>query len=109
MPSMGPPFTADAPVGVSAPVTKALAAKQAITDLGNMAPPPSRAIIVRDTNGQALAYVYCEDDGTAGNGQAVHPRRGPTHRRQHRQDAGAAAPEVRIAVSVPPVPRMQAP
>jgi hypothetical protein len=39
---MGPPFTADAPVGISAPVAKALAAKQTITDLGNMAAPPSR-------------------------------------------------------------------
>ena len=73
---MGPPFTADAPVGTSAPVAKALAAKQAMTDLGNMAPPPSRRLywkmgrasplsterdacfIVRDDKGQALAYVY---------------------------------------------------
>ena len=72
---MGPPFTADAPVGISAPVAKALAAKQTITDLGNMAAPPRRRLywkmgrasplstgrdarfIVRDANGQALAYA----------------------------------------------------
>ena len=39
-----PPFTADAPVGISAPEAKAHAAKQAITDLGNTAPPPSRRL-----------------------------------------------------------------
>jgi hypothetical protein len=61
-------------------VAKALAATKAITDLGSMAPPPSRdcigkwaqlrscqsdanaCFIVRDGNGQALAYVYCEDE-----------------------------------------------
>jgi hypothetical protein len=60
--------------------TKAVAAKQAITDLGNMAPPPSRRLywkmgraaqlstgrdacfIVRDANGHALAYVYFEEE-----------------------------------------------
>jgi hypothetical protein len=41
---MGPPFTADAPVGTSAPVAKALTAKQAMTDLRNMAPPPSHRL-----------------------------------------------------------------
>ena len=44
MPGEGPPFAADAPVGISAPVAKALAAKQAITDLGNMTPPPSAGL-----------------------------------------------------------------
>jgi hypothetical protein len=75
VPGMGPPFTADASVGISAPMAKALAAKQAIRDLGNMAPPPSRRLYwkmgrasplstgrdacftVRDANGQALALV----------------------------------------------------
>jgi hypothetical protein len=60
-------------------MAKALAAKQAMTDLGNMAPPPSGRLywkmgrasplstgidarfVVRDANGQALAYVYFED------------------------------------------------
>ena len=44
MPGEGPPFAADAPVGVNAPVARALAAKQAITDLGNVAPPPNRRL-----------------------------------------------------------------
>jgi hypothetical protein len=85
---MGPPFTADAPVGISAPVAKALAAKQTITDLGNMAAPPRRRLywkmgrasplstgcdarfIVRDANRQALAYVYFEEE--PGRRSAAH-------------------------------------
>ena len=40
--------------------------------------------IVRDANGQALAYVYFEGGaGTPSGGQAAHPRRRPAHRRQH--------------------------
>jgi len=99
VPGEGPPFAADAPVGISAPVAKALAAKQAITDFGNMAPPPSRRLywkmgrdsplstgrdacfIVRYANGQALAYgLFRGRAGTARGGQAPHPRRGPAHR-----------------------------
>ena len=77
---MGPPFTADAPVGISAPVAKTLAAKQTTTDLGNMAAPPSRRLywkmgraspvstgrdacfIVQDINGLSLAYVSFEEE-----------------------------------------------
>jgi hypothetical protein len=73
-------------------VAKALAATKAITDLGSMAPPPSRdcigkwaqlrscqsdanaCFIVRDANGQALAYVYFEGEpGRARGGEAPHP------------------------------------
>ena len=63
-------------------------------------PPPSsvdeadpkldrRCLIVRDANGQALAYVYFEGESrkTRG-GQAAHSRRGPAHCRQHRQAPG---------------------
>jgi hypothetical protein len=36
------------------------------------------AFIIRDANGQALAYVYFEDEpGRRLSGQATHPRRGP--------------------------------
>jgi hypothetical protein len=60
-------------------------------------PPPwsveetAPCFIVRDANGQALAFIYCEDEpGRRADGQAADPRRGPAHRRQHRQAAGAA-------------------
>jgi hypothetical protein len=47
--------------------------------------------IVRDANGQALAYVYCEDEpGRRAAAKTPHPRRGSAHRRQHREAAGAA-------------------
>ena len=40
--------------------------------------------IVRDSNGQALAFVYCEDEsGRPGSGQAAHPRRSAPDRGQH--------------------------
>ena len=55
VPGEGPPFAADAPVGISAPVAKALAAKQAITDLGNMTPPPSSRLY--SENGPSLTFV----------------------------------------------------
>jgi hypothetical protein len=48
--------------------------------------------IVRDHNGQALAYVYFEEE--PGRRSAAHlltRDRGPAHRRQHSQAAGAAA------------------
>jgi hypothetical protein len=89
---MGPPFTADAPVGISAPVAKALAAKQTITDLGNMAAPPSRrsywkmgrasplstgrdaCFIVRDASGHSLAYVYFEEESGRGAATSLMTR-----------------------------------
>ena len=51
-----------------------------------------QCFIVRDHNGQALAYVYFRGGaGTALGGAPPHPRRGETHCRQHRQAAGVAA------------------
>ena len=35
--------------------------------------------IVRDHNGQALGFVYFEDDREALDGQAADPRRSPAH------------------------------
>ena len=53
-------------------------------------PPPwsveetDACFIVRDANGQALAYVYFEEEpGRRAAAQAAHPRRGPADRRQH--------------------------
>jgi hypothetical protein len=61
-------------------------------------PPPWSAeetdscFIVRDANGQALAYVYFEGEpGRRAAAKLAHPRRGPAHRGEHRQAAGAAA------------------
>jgi hypothetical protein len=49
-----------------------------------------RCFIVRDANGQALAYVYFEEQpGPTRPGQAAHPRRGAA-------DGGEAAPSFRI-------------
>jgi hypothetical protein len=49
-----------------------------------------RCFIVRDAKGHAPAYVYFEEEpGRRSAVQPPHPRRGPTHRRQHRQAAGA--------------------
>jgi len=48
---------------------------------------------VRDHNGQALAYVYFEDEpGRRAAAKLLHPRRGPADRCEHRQATGAAAP-----------------
>jgi hypothetical protein len=43
---------------------------------------------VRDANGQALAYVYFEEE--PGRRAAAHPRRGPAHLRQHRHHAATS-------------------
>jgi len=61
-------------------------------------PPPWSAeeteacYIVRDTNGQALAYVYfeVEEPGRRAAAPPAHPRRGVAHRREHRQAAAGA-------------------
>jgi hypothetical protein len=45
--------------------------------------------IVRDANGHALAYVYFEEEPGAGGDETDDARRGPAHRRQHCQAAGA--------------------
>ena len=58
-------------------------------------PPPRAAeetdacFIVRDANGQALAYVYFEEElGRRSAAKLLTRGRGPAHRRQHRQAAG---------------------
>jgi hypothetical protein len=60
-------------------------------------PPPwsveetDACFIVRDHNGQALAYTYFEKRARKSLGGAPpHPRRGAPDRRQHRQAAGVA-------------------
>jgi hypothetical protein len=52
-----------------------------------------RADRLRDANGQALAYIYFEDE-PAIRSQAAHPGRGPTDRGQYREAAGTPAPWV---------------
>ena len=48
--------------------------------------------IVTDSAGQKLAYVYFEDEpGATLGGQPAHPRRGPAHRSQRGEAAGASA------------------
>ena len=60
-------------------------------------PPPwsveetDACFIVRDANGQALAYVYFEGEPADARRRTSSPARGPAHRGQHRQAAGAAA------------------
>jgi hypothetical protein len=57
------------------------------------------------TNGQALAYVYFEDEpGGSLGGAPPHPRRGVAHRRQHRQ---AVRADARFAAVKRGVTRMQ--
>ena len=60
-------------------------------------PPPwsveetDACFIVRDANGQALAYVYFEEEpGRRSAAKLLTPRRGPADRRQYRQAAEAA-------------------
>ena len=60
-------------------------------------PPPWTAeetdacFIVRDASGQALAYVYFEEEpGRTSGGEATDPRRGAADRGQHRKAAGGA-------------------
>jgi hypothetical protein len=51
-----------------------------------------QCFIIRDHNGQALAYVCFEDEpGRRSAGASHDPRRGAADSRQHRQAAGAAA------------------
>src|SRR5262249_52313083 len=46
--------------------------------------------IVKDHNGQALAYVYYEEDWQKGSGQSSDKRRGKKDRHQHCKSAGVA-------------------
>jgi hypothetical protein len=74
VPGMGPPRTADAPVGISAPMAKALADKQAIIlrravdCIGKMGRASQLStgrdacFIVRDANGQALRYTAAKGE-----------------------------------------------
>jgi hypothetical protein len=61
-------------------------------------PPPwsveetDACFIVRDHNGQALAYTYFEKRARKSLGGAPpHPRRSPAHRRQHRHSRKPAS------------------
>jgi hypothetical protein len=66
-------------------------------------PPPwdieeanASCFIVKDNNGQAIAYVYFESDPGRRSCQFAHPRRSSAHRRQHRRAAGGAARQTLI-------------
>jgi hypothetical protein len=70
-------------------------------------PPPwsvekqDACFVVRDANGQALSYVYFEDEpGQALSRQAADPRRDAADRGQYRQAAGALA-EARLGIIEP--------
>jgi hypothetical protein len=74
-------------------------------------PPPWSAdetdacFIVRDANGQAARLrLFRGRAGTPRGGQAAHTRRGPAHRRQHRQAAGGATSEGRRPADRPAPP-----
>jgi putative heme degradation protein len=50
-----------------------------------------RCFIIRDSNGQALAYIYFKgESGGRAAAKLLHPRRSPAHRRQHCHAAEAA-------------------
>jgi hypothetical protein len=49
-----------------------------------------RCFIVRDANGQALAFVYFGGRWTDAGRRSCSPATGPAHRRQHCQVAGDA-------------------
>ena len=56
-----------------------------------------RCFIIRDPNGQPLAYVYFEEEpGRRAAAKPADPRRGAAHRRQHRQAAGVAGALIRL-------------
>jgi hypothetical protein len=75
----------------------ALLDRQVMTGHPRPFPPPRTVegkdgyFIIRDNNGQALAYVYFEDEPTASGGQTPHPRRGAADRSEHCQAARAIA------------------
>ena len=50
--------------------------------------------IVRDANGHALAYVYFEEESGRRAHETYDAGRGPAHRREHRQAAGATGADV---------------
>jgi hypothetical protein len=66
-----------------------------MADASRRFPPPWRAdkisggYVVRDANGQAIAYIYSRDNEAEAQ-QAKVRRRGAAHRHQHRAAAGAA-------------------
>ena len=73
-------------------------------------PPPwsveeqEACFVVRDHNGQALAYVYFEDEpGREIGGEIIGAGRGETNCRKYRETAGATRPpsDVGSAVVVP--------
>jgi hypothetical protein len=52
--------------------------------------------VVRDHNGQTIAYIYYEDELRPGaiSGEATHQRRGAADRGEYRQAAGVIADAV---------------
>jgi hypothetical protein len=62
--------------------------------------PGGESFIIRDAKGQALAYVYFEDEnGPANVHEAPKPRRSTAHRRHYRDVAGAVT-QRRMAAAI---------
>jgi hypothetical protein len=54
------------------------------------ADPMPGGYVVRDANGQALAYLYSRDNNAEARQANAHEGRGATDRRQYRATAGVA-------------------
>jgi hypothetical protein len=69
-------------------------------------PPPwdieeanASCFIVKDNNGQALAYVHFESDAGRHGCQFAHARRSPAHCCKHRKAAGVAQPSAILSTA----------